>query len=47
MIMLILFVALLVVLGLASMRWGFDSRDGVDSTEWQRRATLTIPAHRA
>lgn len=47
MIILILFVAVLVALGLASMRWGFDSRDSVDSPEWQRRATLTIPAHRA
>jgi len=47
MIMLILFVALLVVLGLAALRWGIDSRDGIDSPEWQRRATVTIPAHRA
>ena len=47
MIILIIFVALVVVLGLAAVRWGFDSRDGIDSPEWQRRATLRFPSHRA
>ncbi len=47
MIMFILFIALLVVLGLAAMHWGFDSRDGIDSLEWQRRTVLDFPSHRA
>lgn len=47
MIMLFIFIALLAVLGLVAIRWGFDSRDGIDSLEWQRRATLLAPSHRA
>ena len=47
MIMFIIFVALLGVLGLASMRWGFDTRYGMDSPEWQRWAILQFPLHRA
>jgi len=31
--MLIIFVALLITLDFAAMRWGFDSRDGLDSSE--------------
>ena len=27
----------LVLLALTSLRWGVDSTDSVDSTEWQRR----------
>jgi hypothetical protein len=46
MIMFIIFVALLVALGLTAVRWGFDSRDGIDSPEWQRRATLNFPSRR-
>jgi hypothetical protein len=30
-------VAGLIGLGLAAWRWGADSRDGVDSPEWERR----------
>jgi hypothetical protein len=30
----IIFLGLLIVLALAAMRWGFDSRDGIESTEW-------------
>jgi hypothetical protein len=37
----LLFVVVLVVsliaLDLAALRWGFDSSDGVNSAEWQRR----------
>ena len=47
MIMLFIFIALLAVLGYAAMRWGYDSRDGIESSEWQRRATLLSPSHRA
>ena len=28
---------LMILLGLAAERWGVDSRDGVDSPEWERR----------
>jgi hypothetical protein len=27
----------LVAFALAALRWGADSRDGIDSAEWQRR----------
>jgi len=38
MAMFIIFLVLLIVLALAATRWGFDSRDGIDSREWERRA---------
>jgi len=47
MMIFVIFVALLVTLDLASMIWGFESRDGMDSSEWQRRANLAFPSHRA
>ena len=47
MILFIIFVALVVALGLAAVRWGSDSRDGMDSLEGQRQATLRFPSHRA
>jgi hypothetical protein len=47
MIMFIIFVALLFTLDFTAMRWGFDSRDGLDSSEWQRRAMFAFPSHRA
>jgi hypothetical protein len=31
------FIALLVALDLAALRWGFDSTDGINSLEWERR----------
>ncbi len=33
-----IFVSFLVGLAIAAPRWGHDSRDGVDSPEWGRRA---------
>jgi hypothetical protein len=47
MMMFLIFVALLFTLDFAAMRWGFDSRDGLNSSEWQRRAILKFPSHRA
>jgi hypothetical protein len=47
MMIFVIFVALLVTLDLAAMIWGFESRDGMDSLEWQRRAHLAFPSHRA
>jgi len=43
----ILFVALLFTLDFAAMRWGFDSRDGLDSEDGQRRAIREYSSHRA
>ena len=34
--LLVILVAL-IALGLAALRWGFDSSDGVNSAEWERR----------
>jgi hypothetical protein len=28
---------LFVLLDVAAIRWGYDSRDGIDSAEWARR----------
>ena len=30
-------ILVLVLLGIASIRWGVDSSDGIDSPEWFRR----------
>jgi hypothetical protein len=27
----------LIVLDIAALRWGFDSRDSINSAEWERR----------
>lgn len=45
-----IFVLILILLDLAALRWGVDSRDGIDSPEWQRHQSigvLRVPAHRA
>ena len=34
---LLMLLIILLALGIAAQRWGFDSRDGVDSPEWKRR----------
>lgn len=36
----------LVALDLAALSWGFDSRDGIDSHEWERRGSTFFPAYR-
>lgn len=45
-----IFVIILVLLGVAAVRWGVDSRDGINSSEWARRQSALVlhtPAHRA
>ena len=37
MLTLFVIVVLLVALDIAALRWGFDSSDGVNSPEWERR----------
>jgi hypothetical protein len=34
---LIIFFAMLVAIDSASLRWGFNSNDGFDNPEWERR----------
>ena len=36
--MFIIFIVLLIALAFAESSWGFDSRDGIHSTEWWRWA---------
>jgi hypothetical protein len=33
----ILIMFALITLALAALRWGFNSTDGINSTEWERR----------
>ena len=42
--MLAMFVLLLLalILAVAAMLWGSDSRDSIDSPEWERRAQFTL-----
>ncbi len=37
MLFVIIVIVLLVVLDIAAMRWGTDSREGMNSFEWERR----------
>ena len=34
---LIILLSMVVVLDIAALRWGFDSTDGINSPEWERR----------
>ena len=38
MLFIIIVIALFVVLDIAAMRWGADSREHISSLEWDRRA---------
>lgn len=38
----VFFVLLVILLGLAALRWGADSRDGLESCEWTRRQASEI-----
>jgi hypothetical protein len=39
----VIFVMVLILLDLAAIRWGVDSRDSIHNLEWERRQ----PTHRA
>jgi hypothetical protein len=47
MIALLIVFILFVLLDIAALRWGCDSRDGVNAAEWTRREEwlLAHPAH--
>ena len=40
---LIIVVVCLLALAIAAPRWGFDSSDGLDSPEWERRRDWRSP----
>lgn len=44
---LLIMVALIILLDVVALRWGMDSRDGIDGAEWARRAkwALSHPMH--
>jgi hypothetical protein len=39
---LLIVIMLVVVLDIASLRWGFDSTEKIDSPEWQRRVAWRV-----
>jgi hypothetical protein len=43
--LLIIALIVLIALDLASLRWGFDSRDWIDSREWERRSSTFFPTY--
>jgi hypothetical protein len=43
--LLIISLIVLIALDLAALRWGFDSRDWIDSREWQHRSNTFFPEH--
>ena len=42
MIFLIVVLLLIVVFDIAALLWGYDSRDKINSKEWERRATQVL-----
>ncbi|HKF37250.1 MAG TPA: hypothetical protein VKB35_10155 [Ktedonobacteraceae bacterium] len=43
MVTILVLLLMLVTFALAAMRWGYDSRDGLESQEWKRREQSTWP----
>ncbi len=41
----IIFLVLLIVLALAAMHLGFDSQNGMESTEWEKRINRNSAPH--
>jgi hypothetical protein len=39
---LLILIMLVVVLDIASLRWGYDSSEKLDSPEWERRAAWRV-----
>ena len=39
---LLILIMLVVVLDIASLRWGFDSTEKIDSPEWERRVAWRL-----
>jgi hypothetical protein len=39
---LLVLILLVIALDIASLRWGFDSTEKIDSPEWERRATWNM-----
>jgi hypothetical protein len=39
---LLIVVLLFIVLDITSLRWGYDSTEKIDSTEWERRVTWHV-----
>jgi hypothetical protein len=39
---LLILMMLVVVLDIASLRWGFDSTEKIDSSEWERRTAWRV-----
>jgi hypothetical protein len=44
---LLILIMLVVVLDIASLLWGYDSTEKMDSPEWERRATWDASYHKS
>ena len=42
MLTMLVLLVLALILAISAMLWGFDSRDTIDSPEWERRAQLAL-----
>lgn len=38
MLIIIIVLLLLIILAIVAMRWGYDSRDGLENKEWRQRS---------
>ncbi|HLZ58010.1 MAG TPA: hypothetical protein VKR06_13810 [Ktedonosporobacter sp.] len=43
--LLIIALIVLIALDLAALRWGFDSRDQINSREWEHRSSTFFPTY--
>jgi len=43
--LLLIALVVLIALDFVALRWGFDSRDWIDSREWERRSNAFFPTY--
>jgi hypothetical protein len=43
---LLIVLLVMIAFGIAAMRWGFDSREPIDSPEWEKRLAPPLVGHR-
>jgi hypothetical protein len=46
MLALVIILSLSIILAITAIRWGKDSRDGINSSEWERRRNSYYAMHR-
>ena len=45
MLIFLIFLLAVIIVDIVALKWGFDSRDGFDSTEWEKQHHAVIHMH--